>query len=272
MQKKLQGDVFSPGCIVSQSPTLLWVNLTSVPGPTPLSCQFEKYFTINPLCSKLVAHTSHDKADFICFEYDYPDCDSLKILKQTRELYPSTPTIMFTVQHSEELAIWALRNRVWDYYYKPISKQCLSELAREISCCHSHVRNKSQPDNRYIIHSRYPDEVRFKDFDDDQLIIDIALNYLHLHYNEKIFEKTLSDLCDMSRFQFTRRFKKVVGATFQAYLLAYRIEKAKIMLQNPSARIHDIAYIVGFSDPAYFTRVFKRLVGVCPSVYRDKNL
>jgi DNA-binding NtrC family response regulator len=54
------------------------------------------------------------------FEYDYPDIIRLSWLQQIKLRHPSIPIIFVTEQHSEALAIWALRSRVWDYFVKPL--------------------------------------------------------------------------------------------------------------------------------------------------------
>jgi DNA-binding NtrC family response regulator len=56
----------------------------------------------------------------ICFEYDYPDIPRLAALQETKLGYPSLPIVMVTKQHSEDLAVWAFRSRVWDYFIKPL--------------------------------------------------------------------------------------------------------------------------------------------------------
>src|SRR5260370_30775244 len=52
---------------------------------------------------------------FLCFEYDCPAPIQLEALRSTRSSYPLLPILMITEDHSEELAVWALRMRVWDY-------------------------------------------------------------------------------------------------------------------------------------------------------------
>ena len=75
----------------------------------------------------------------------------------------------------------------------------------------------------------------------------------------------MARLCGMSSSQFSRAFKKVYDTTFQEFVVRYRVFQAFNALQAPGANISEIAYSVGFSDPSYFTRVFKRYVGVAPS-------
>ena len=256
-----------------ESPSILWVNLMVGSEVSDLSRQFGDVFDVSfHRTDKLDKATSGERRDFICFEYDYPDCDSLRVLKNTHELYPDIPIIMFTLQHSEELAVWALRNRVWDYHYKPFSRKDFESLSRVVVryCKNSKlVPNKTNNSSKNTtIDSSYPNDVRFKGAGRNQAVIDLATNYLEANYDHKVTEKDVADLCELSRFQFSRLFKKVTGVTFQTHFLALRIDKAKELLMNPSAKVVDVAYTVGFTDPSYFTRAFRRVTGASPSHFR----
>ena len=62
------------------------------------------------------------------------------------------------------------------------------------------------------------------------------------------------------------------NATFVEYLANYRMRQAKRLLANPTMAVADVAVAVGFSDPSYFTRVFRRQEGVSPSEYRATTI
>lgn len=67
----------------------------------------------------------------------------------------------------------------------------------------------------------------------------------------------------MSKFHFIREFKKHKGVTPQAYIMLYRLDKAKkMLLQN--IPLADIAYTNGFTDPSHFTNSFKKYFGIPP--------
>ncbi len=134
--------------------------------------------------------------------------------------------------------------------------------------CHKKLKSEQCPLNGQPLNSCFPNEVRFKHEQSHSSVMDKAINYIQDNYGNKICEQQLSDLCKMSRFQFTRQFKKSVGCTFQNYLTNIRVDKAKQLLKNPKARITDIAFTVGFSDPGYFTRAFKKATGSSPSNFR----
>ena len=67
-------------------------------------------------------------------------------------------------------------------------------------------------------------------------------------------------------------YKKKTGLTINAYLNTYRINAAKEFLRNEDIKLYEISYYVGYSDPNYFSRQFKKQTGMTPSEYRDKYI
>ncbi len=70
----------------------------------------------------------------------------------------------------------------------------------------------------------------------------------------------------MSRTSFFSRFKELAGISPQDYLIHYRIAYGKQMLAAGGMSVAEVAYKCGFADPKYFSRVFKKIEGVSPSV------
>jgi two-component system response regulator YesN len=64
-------------------------------------------------------------------------------------------------------------------------------------------------------------------------------------------------------------FKQETGQTINEYLTQVRVDKAKELLRDPQNKFYDICYAIGYTDPSYFTKLFKKATGVTPSVYRD---
>jgi YesN/AraC family two-component response regulator len=73
----------------------------------------------------------------------------------------------------------------------------------------------------------------------------------------------------VSTFYFCKVFKKGAGVTFTDYLGRVRVEKAKNLLLNRHLRISEIAYAVGFQSLTHFNRVFRKITGQAPTVFRD---
>ena len=82
---------------------------------------------------------------------------------------------------------------------------------------------------------------------------------------------TLNQLAEMvylSPSYLSRIFTKETGNSFNDYLNAVRINKAKSLLKYNDLRVADVANAVGFDDQSYFTKVFRRITGVTPVKYR----
>lgn len=79
----------------------------------------------------------------------------------------------------------------------------------------------------------------------------------------------LAEVACLSVNQFIRRFKKETGLTPLQFITNKRVEKAQILLMKREMDNKNVAYAVGYDDPAYFCKVFKRIVGVSPQQYRS---
>ena len=101
-----------------------------------------------------------------------------------------------------------------------------------------------------------------------QRLVRRAMAYLHEHYADPISREELARLLGMSSDYLTLCFRREVGMTFVSYLNRYRVNQAKILLAESDKNVAEVAMAVGFSDNGYFTRVFRRQVGVTPDAYR----
>lgn len=95
------------------------------------------------------------------------------------------------------------------------------------------------------------------------------LDYLHTHFREPLSIERLSRVAGYHPHYFIRYFKKKTHLTPHQYLLQYRLQKAKNMLQTAAA-ISVIAEETGFADAKAFSRAFGKYMGISPSLYREK--
>ena len=75
----------------------------------------------------------------------------------------------------------------------------------------------------------------------------------------------------LSQFTFSRLFKKTYGIGFHEFLTRYRLREARRLLANPYTNIANVGLAVGFNDPSYFSRVFKKYYGQNPSAFLGKG-
>ena len=95
-----------------------------------------------------------------------------------------------------------------------------------------------------------------------------VLNYIKSNLNEKISINSLSDKACMSKATFYRLFKRELGISPNDFILAEKINKAKILLTQPGTKVASISYELGFNDANYFIRAFKKIVGITPGTYQ----
>ena len=97
-----------------------------------------------------------------------------------------------------------------------------------------------------------------------------AVSYFNEHYQKPINIEEYAASRHMSAEWFIRRFKRTMNLTPAQYLLSLRISNAQNLLEHSDYNISEIASIVGYESPLYFSRVFKKRLGVSPSQYREQ--
>lgn len=100
-------------------------------------------------------------------------------------------------------------------------------------------------------------------------IIQKATQYIDQHYNQEITLEDIAREVDISPYYLSKLFKEEMGENYIEYLTNQRVEHAKMSLKNISLTIKEVGINVGYSDPNYFSRIFKKYVGVTPSEYRN---
>jgi two-component system, response regulator YesN len=100
--------------------------------------------------------------------------------------------------------------------------------------------------------------------------VEQAKQYILEHYGDSSI--SLSSICQylhVSVSYFSLIFKKETKETFVEFLTKFRLEKAKELLRGTDYKTYEIADMAGYSDPQYFSTVFKKQVGVSPTEYRS---
>ena len=98
--------------------------------------------------------------------------------------------------------------------------------------------------------------------------MEYARRYFNEHYNENINIEEFASSRSMSVSWFLRNFKQVMGMSPMHYILVNRINNAVSLLETTDYNINEISTIVGYENPMYFSRLFKKQKGVSPTDYR----
>lgn len=94
------------------------------------------------------------------------------------------------------------------------------------------------------------------------------LNWIHLHYAEKIRLDDIAKAGQLSRSECCRYFKRVLKKTPLHYVTDYRIQKSLILLQQAESTVTEVAYQVGFNSTSYFIDQFRKSMNMTPLAYK----
>ena len=193
-----------------------------------------------------------------------------RLLLEIKRTTPSIPITMFTVQHSEELAVWAMRSSVWEYMVLPLStSERKRYLAAVLQLCELRRNANGQGKSSQIDHSpTLPDSIRLTSGHQKHQALSSIMLYIEQHFRDSIDQRDLAQRCGMTTFRFSRLFKEANGLGFTDYILNKRMNFAKELLDNSQMPITSIGYEAGFKDPSYFARAFKQFANCTPSEYR----
>lgn len=102
-------------------------------------------------------------------------------------------------------------------------------------------------------------------------IINQAKAYIQANFQKEISLDDVSRAVDISPYYFSKIFKEETGENFIEFLTSIRMEKAKELLSGSGLSMKEICAQVGYADPNYFSRTFKKNVGLTPTEYKESQ-
>ncbi|MCC8026550.1 MAG: response regulator [Clostridium sp.] len=185
-----------------------------------------------------------------------PFMTGTQLIRRLRERGYKGPILVLSGYDDFEYVREAFVNGADDYMLKPVA---LRELEQKLDRFLKEKQEESGPEIQEDAISRND-------------IIAYALRYINDNYKDSSL--TMEDVAkhiSISYGHFSALFRKETGTTFPSYLRKLRIEKAIGLLEDPSLKISDICYQVGFKYPQQFSNDFKRETGVYPSQYQHEK-
>ncbi|QGG55761.1 helix-turn-helix domain-containing protein [Paenibacillus sp. B01] len=98
----------------------------------------------------------------------------------------------------------------------------------------------------------------------------MAVDLIHTYFAEAISLQSVASQINVSPSYLSRIFKQEKGVNFVSYLTEVRLEKAKIYLRSGKLKVYAVAEMVGYPNYTYFSKIFKKHVGVTPEEYREQ--
>lgn len=101
--------------------------------------------------------------------------------------------------------------------------------------------------------------------------MELAIQFFNDNYNTEVNIEAYAASRGMSVSWFIRNFKQYTHTTPMQYLVSRRITNAQMLLETTNYNITEIGRIVGYDNPLYFSRIFRKQKGVSPSEYRKQG-
>ena len=213
--------------------------------------------------------------DMIITDVMMPEKDGFELCKilKNHELTSHIPIIMLTAKADVESRLDGLRTGADAYMAKPFMKD---ELAVRIQALLNQRKKLQAWYLSQVGINKARVETGAKTLDDVVPDENGFLNKVNKKIDEKLDDHTfgvdeLSKSLNMSTSSLFRKIKALTDFSTAHYLRSYRLAKAKVLLKTTPHAISEIAYKTGFSDPRYFSRVFKNEVGKTPTRYRQEE-
>lgn len=198
------------------------------------------------------------------FDFDDPSPACLQLMQSIKRKCPSVPIVMLTETHSEELAVWAFRARVWNYLVKPVP---LRELRANLKQLIALATQRNASESRAI--ARPATLVPSHDSGPTQVAkiqhLRRVIDGLRPDTGQRISVDAIAAQCGLDRFAFSRLFHKTYGCSCREYLMRTRIEHARKLLCSSHLTVTEAASIAGFADSSYLARMFRRYLGASPT-------
>ena len=116
---------------------------------------------------------------------------------------------------------------------------------------------------RFVMSSRAERNLKQKTIDKVQKFVDE-------NYEKKCSIQVIANYINLSPTYLSYLYKAVTDSTLNEYITAVRVEKSKDYLRNKRIKLFEVAKCVGYNDPNYYAKVFKKLTGATPSSFREK--
>jgi len=185
-------------------------------------------------------------------------CEKLKTDARTSHI----PVILLTARADFDSKIQGLETGADDYLVKPFNEKELSVRVRNL------IEQRKKLFKRYKNNILMPlSEVAITSADEQFLTRASEIIVKNME-DERFGPEALGKAIGLSRSQLHRKLKVVVNMTTTEFISSIRLRQAAILLEKKAGTIAEIAYQVGFSNPAYFSECFKKQFGCVPSRYK----
>ena len=206
--------------------------------------------------------------DLIVSDVMMPEMDGFELTQKVKEdpNYSHLPVILLTANNQVEEQEKALKIGADEYLTKPFR---LGELKLRID---NIIENRRRMLQDFAIKMDDIDDQQEIVLTPEQIFLEKALNCIHEHLDDSSYDRD-AFAADMGASSSTlyNKLRTITGMNVNAFIRDVRMKEARRLAEkDPSMRISDLAYKVGFQDPKYFSTCFKKYFGMQPKEFMEE--
>ena len=195
------------------------------------------------------------KPDVIITDIKMPVMDGLELSKKIKEIMPEVFIIILTNFAEFNYAKEAISFGAYEYLIK--SEIITKEIKDLLFRVDEKLKEKETNIKNLLVNKREAKKKYSK-------TIEKSIKYIEENYKSHISLIDVAKHIYLSHEYFSRLFKEEVGENFSTYLTLYRINKARELIKGTDMKISQIAMEVGYSNPGYFSKNYKKYIGKTP--------
>lgn len=199
--------------------------------------------------------------DVVICDVMLPGMDGYQLTQKIKSDFRTShiPVILLTAKSHIEHQLEGTKAGADDYLTKPFHQELVEQKVKNCIDNQERQRKKGQQEVHQPTGLQRHEKTFFQELD--------RLIEKNISDNSLSVEKLSSEL-GMSRVQLFRKMSALTGENVSEYIATYKTNKAKLLLQDSTRNITEIAYDLGFSNPSYFTTFFKQRTGKTPTDWR----
>ncbi len=200
----------------------------------------------------LIDRIREEPPDIVITDIQMPVLDGLEVCRFVYETYPGTQVILLTAHSEFEYARAAVKYDVCDYVLKVSIMEelptAVEKAAKELGNCHkaAEQREKKESKTLYLQMEQYIDQ----------------------NFRSKLSLEEIAEALHANGSYLSRLYKNKTGKNLFEAILDRRIEAAKEYLLDTDMKTYEISEAVGIEDSGYFSKMFKKKIGVSPKEFR----
>lgn len=238
----------------------------------------ENYTVITaPNGKKGLQHAVDNIPDLIISDVMMPVMDGLEMIRQIKENNNicHIPIIVLSAKASLDDRIAGLEQGVDDYITKPFSATYLktriaSLLRQRKSLQEIYMAKLTEEKKIAVAEALTPSQPQITPYDEQ--FMQKVMEFIEEQMDNA--ELTIDEFAEhlmLSRTIFYRKLKSIIGLTPVDFIREVRIKRAAQLIDSGEYNFSQVAYMTGFNDPKYFSKCFKKIVGITPSEYKEKK-